>query len=63
MFKSTLINSWINAAATGLGSYTGLNAWHEMSARQAGFISDALISSKREAEQLDFIEAFKAAAD
>tara|TARA_R110000868_G_scaffold58025_10_gene179010 strand:- start:5908 stop:6099 length:192 start_codon:yes stop_codon:yes gene_type:complete len=63
MFKSTLINSWISAAATGLGFYTGMNAWHEMSARQAGFVRDALISTKEDPQQLDFIDAFKAAAD
>ena len=63
MFNSTLLNTWISAAATGLGLYTGLNAWHEMPARQAGFVRDALISGKDEPEQLDFIEAFKAAAD
>lgn len=63
MIKSSLIRSWISAAATGLSPYTGLNAWHEMPARQAGFIRDAIANSKEEPKQLDFIEAFKAAAD
>ena len=63
MFKNPLFNEWLSAAATGLGAQIGITRFHEMPARQAQFINDALLSSAKEPEQLDFIEAFKAAAD
>ena len=57
-----MLREWINAAATGLSLYTGLNYWHEMPARQAGFIAKAQQKTEKAAKPA-FVEAFKVAAD
>ena len=64
MFKNPLFNEWLSAAALVVGAQIGTTRFHEMPARQTQFINDALLSAKSdEPVQLDFIEAFKAAAD
>ncbi|MGV8995323.1 MAG: hypothetical protein ACOH12_00065 [Parvibaculaceae bacterium] len=63
MFKNPLFNEWLSAAATAMGAQIGITRFHDMPARQAQFISDAMLSQTKEPEQLDFVEAFKAAAD
>lgn len=62
MFKGTLIKTWLNAAATSVGFYTGMSFWHEMPARQADFIREAMLNA-RETARADFAETLKVAAD
>lgn len=59
------LREWLSAAATGMSFYTGLNTWHEMPARQADLIAQFSKDAKLAADpvQLDFADAFKAAAD
>ena len=57
-----MFREWINAVATGFSFYTGLNAWHEMPARQADFIRKAQQKATKATEPA-FVEAFKVAAD
>lgn len=61
-----MFREWINAAATGLSFYTGMNAWHELPTRRAAVIRDAQLKAQAKAQQTgqrEFAEAFKAAAD
>jgi|TARA_R110000824_G_scaffold118960_19_gene272611 hypothetical protein len=65
MFSASNFREWLSAAATGMSFYTGLTTWHEMPARQADLITKFSKDANLAADpvQLEFADAFKAAAD